>query len=259
MACRRIKTDAAMDCAHPVAAAMRTSHMDLGIASAGEAMQTDTTMPKTRKECNPACPGSWAGPMACGLCEKGDNMEKQKREYAANYCKKQEKRKAIAGWLRSNGFKVKQVEKELGCCIITVSGDYAEKKFRDRLLNLGVPEELLAKENKNMKLKHAKRKYNQSYRESWKEKNKKHIERQIELKKWFDERNITMVHVANEIGFTGKRLSIRTFQMKTMEKDKRDRLIALGVPGELLPDEKAKNGFAAPQWPNPEASIACKV
>ena len=26
--------------------------------------------------CNPACPGSWAGPMACQICERGESMRR---------------------------------------------------------------------------------------------------------------------------------------------------------------------------------------
>ena len=84
-------------------------------------------------------------------------------------------------------------------------------------------------------------------------------ERYKALKVWMKERNILLRHVAGQFGVSGKRNSSAfvCLQKKTMAKEKRDHLLALGFPVELLPAEGPGSGrprIARPLWPNPEAA-----
>ena len=82
--------------------------------------------------------------------------------------------------------------------------------------------------------------------------------RRARLSLWFEERGIRMAHVAAELGVSNAVASSALRPCAaTLEKKYRDRLIALGVPVELLPPERPSHERpACPMWPNPEASIA---
>jgi hypothetical protein len=82
--------------------------------------------------------------------------------------------------------------------------------------------------------------------------------RRERLSRWFEERGIRMSHVAAEIGVSNAvASSALRADAATLESKYRDRLIALGVPADLLPPERlSREQPACPMWPNPEASIA---
>jgi hypothetical protein len=83
-------------------------------------------------------------------------------------------------------------------------------------------------------------------------------QRRERLSRWFEERGIRMSHVAAELGVRNAiAASALRANAATLESKYRDRLIALGVPADLLPPERTSCGRpACPMWPNPEASIA---
>ena len=87
---------------------------------------------------------------------------------------------------------------------------------------------------------------------------KKNLARYLELRRWMRERCITLTAVGQQLGW-GKTKNpasyvIPTLQRESMDTEKRDHLLALGFPENLLPVGGYTRKKMVPQWPNPEAA-----